>query len=200
MLPRQSKQLLTKTVQSLQPLSTNTCKRNFCVTGVNSPYFQIENAPWSMEPVFRDTARNESFPVFRCLDWDGNTVDPNFSLPFSEQELIEMYKTMNMVQSFDETFYRLARAGYISFYMQNNCEEAIQVGSGKAWEPDDVLFFQYRELGTFLQRGFPLQQCADVCFSNDVKSGNKLYFNFFIFFCVYFYVSLHTKIYIYKIE
>jgi len=146
------------------------------VTGVNSPYFQIENAPWSTEPVFRDTARNEAFPVFRCIDWDGNPVDPNFTIPFSEEELIEMYKNMNIVSAFDETFYRLARAGYISFYMQNNGEEAIQVGSGKAWTLDDVMFFQYRELGTFLQRGFPLQQCADVCFSNnnDFAKGRQM--------------------------
>ena len=185
MLPRSAKQLLNKAAQNIRNKPTelqqniNLIKRSFCVSGVNSPYFQIENAPWSTEPEFRDTARNEPFPVFRCIDWDGNTVDPNFTIPFSEEELIEMYKNMNIVSAFDETFYRLARAGYISFYMQNNGEEAVQVGSGKAWTLDDVLFFQYRELGTFLQRGFPLQQCADVCFSNDVKF-NSLYNEYII--------------------
>ena len=163
MLP--SKQLLSKASKATQSIATRSC-----VTGVNSPYFQIENAPWSFEPEFRDTAKGETFPVFRCIDWDGNAVDPNFSLPFPENDLIQMYKNMICVQLFDETFYRLARAGYISFYMQNNGEEALQVGSAKAWQKDDVLFFQYRELGTFLQRGFPLQQCADVCFSNKVCS------------------------------
>lgn len=166
MIPR-SKQVLKKALSSTTASPECLAKRS-CVTGVNSPYFQIEHAPWSTEPVFRDTARSESFPVFRVMDWDGHAIDPNFILPFAEQELVDMYRNMHLTQAFDETFYRLARAGYISFYMQNTGEEALQVGSGKAWSPDDVLFFQYRELGTFLQRGFELQQCADVCFSNSV--------------------------------
>eukprot|EP01084_Bolivina_argentea_P055919 102416_1 len=171
MLP--TKQLLSKTIQSA-PIVTHSARA--CITGVNSPYFQIEHAPWSFDPVFRDTAVADPFPVFRCLDWDGKTVDPNFTLPFSENELIEMYTNMLSVQCFDETFYRLARAGYISFYSQNSGEEALQVGSSKAWNLDDVLFFQYRELGVFLQRGFPVQQCADVCFSNnnDFAKGRQM--------------------------
>eukprot|EP01083_Nonionella_stella_P211054 763547_1 len=126
MLP--SRQLLSKTIKKSTSALLNHSYRE-CITGVNSPYFQIEHAPWSYEPVFRDTAKTEPFPVFRVMDWDGNTVLPNFSLPFPEEELIEMYKNMNTVVAFDETFYRLARAGYISFYMQNNGEEALQVGS-----------------------------------------------------------------------
>ena len=150
--------------------------RRTCISGVNSPYFQIENAPWSTTAEFRDTARGEPFPVFRCLDFDGNLLDPNFSLPMSESELLGMYATMHTVMAFDATFYRLARAGYLSFYMQNNGEEALQVGSAAAWRGEDVLFFQYRELGAFLQRGYDLQQCADVCFSNeaDLAKGRQM--------------------------
>lgn len=166
MIPR-SRQVLRKALNHASQ-STECIATRSCITGVNSPYFQIEHAPWSTEPIFRDTARHETFPVFRVMDWDGHPSDPNFILPFSEQELIEMYRCMHLTHAFDETFYRLARAGYISFYMQNSGEEGLQVGSGKAWTPDDVLFFQYRELGTFLQRGLSLQQCADVCFSNSV--------------------------------
>ena len=87
-----------------------------------------------------------------------------------------MYETMVLVQRFDETFYKLARMGLISFYMQNYCEEACQVGSIAAMEDKDYVFAQYRELGSFLYRGCSIQELSDLNFSNDrdVNKGKQM--------------------------
>jgi 2-oxoisovalerate dehydrogenase E1 component alpha subunit len=60
--------------------------------------------------------------------------------------------------------------------MQNAGEEASQIGSSAALDNGDVIFSQYREVGTLLWRGFTLQQCADQCFAtvDDQSKGRQM--------------------------
>ena len=60
--------------------------------------------------------------------------------------------------------------------MQNAGEEASQIGSAAALDIGDVIFSQYREVGTLLWRGFTLQQCADQCFAtiDDQSKGRQM--------------------------
>ena len=138
---------------------------------VTSPYFQVNHAPISKEAEYRDTNKERPFPIYRVLDIDGNLLDNNYTLPMSESQLIEMYTNMVKTEIFDFIHYRIHRVGKTSFYMPNNGEEAAQVGSSAAWQGQDVLFFQYRELGTFFQRGYTVQQASDTNFSNEHGHG-----------------------------
>eukprot|EP00640_Fibrocapsa_japonica_P003325 CAMPEP_0113942550 /NCGR_PEP_ID=MMETSP1339-20121228/8248_1 /TAXON_ID=94617 /ORGANISM="Fibrocapsa japonica" /LENGTH=316 /DNA_ID=CAMNT_0000947069 /DNA_START=18 /DNA_END=968 /DNA_ORIENTATION=+ /assembly_acc=CAM_ASM_000762 len=55
-------------------------------------------------------------------------------------------------------------------------EEAIAIGSASALRFEDTIFSQYREAGTLMWRGFPLQRFADQCFGNggDVGKGRQM--------------------------
>ena len=47
----------------------------------------------------------------------------------------------------DHIMYESQRHGRISFYMTNNGEEGLQIGSAAALDPQDLVFAQYRETG-----------------------------------------------------
>ena len=48
----------------------------------------------------------------------------------------------------DYVMYESQRQGRISFYMTNNGEEGLQVGSAAALDDKDLVYGQYREAGT----------------------------------------------------
>ena len=58
----------------------------------------------------------------------------------------------------DQILYSSQRQGRISFYMTAYGEEGTVVGSAAAWENDDEVFAQYREVGVLLWRGYPLSR------------------------------------------
>jgi 2-oxoisovalerate dehydrogenase E1 component alpha subunit len=45
-------------------------------------------------------------------------------------------------------------------------EEATMVGNAAALKPEDVMFAQYREVGSFMWRGYTLKQVADQLVAN----------------------------------
>jgi 2-oxoisovalerate dehydrogenase E1 component alpha subunit len=61
------------------------------------------------------------------------------------------------------------RQGRVSFYMTNNGEEGIQIGSAAALEPGDNFFLQYRELGVFLWRGFTIEEIMNQVYILDLE-------------------------------
>ena len=65
----------------------------------------------------------------------------------------------------------LQRQGRISFYMTGTGEEAAQVGTAAQLGRRDVIWAQYRELGTYLHRGFSIQQVVDQCLSRCDEPG-----------------------------
>lgn len=123
-----------------------------------------------------DPAKLPRRPVFRMMDTNGK-LRPGVKAPgLDQQTAVKMYRTMGLLQAFDDVFYNVQRQGRISFYMQNAGEEAVQVGSAAALTLDDVIFAQYREAGVVLWRGFPVQRMADQCFSNkdDLGKGRQM--------------------------
>jgi len=71
----------------------------------------------------------------------------------------------------DNVLYDVQRQGRISFYMPNLGEEAAHLGSTAALDLNDMVLAQYRELGVLLWRDFPMEQCMNQCFSNDLDYG-----------------------------
>lgn len=117
----------------------------------------------------------EQIPQIQCyrvMNRNGvildNTQDPNLD----KETLIKMFKNMTLLTRFDSIMYEAQRQGRVSFYMQNIGETAAQIGSAAAFDPNDLIFAQYRESGVLLWRGFTIQQCCDQIFGNN-KGGCK---------------------------
>eukprot|EP00439_Symbiodinium_sp_Y106_P022936 s5998_g2.t2 len=121
------------------------------------------------EPHIHKVDPAQALPVLRLVSEDGQLqVD---SLPCSLEQYLDMYKCMLKVSVVDQVMNSLQRQGRISFYMTGIGEEAAQVGPAAALHKDDVIWAQYRELGTFMYRGFSIQQMVSQCFSRFDEPG-----------------------------
>ena len=109
-------------------------------------------------------------PVLRLVGEDGRLVS-GANLPCSLEAYLDMYKCMVKVSVVDTVLNSLQRQGRISFYMTGTGEEAAQVGTAAQLGRRDVIWAQYRELGTYLYRGFTIQQVVDQCLSRCDEPG-----------------------------
>lgn len=162
--------------QKINPQYMGTCSTT-TATQLEETFFHTDSAyPITSRLELIDSNKSPKISVFRLMDPKGiPLVDSN--LPnVNEDWCVKMYKTMVRIQALDDIFYNAQRQGRISFYMQSAGEEAIHIGSAAALEKEDIVLAQYREVGILLWRGFPLQQCADQCFSNmsDLGKGRQM--------------------------
>ncbi|KAF8821684.1 dehydrogenase E1 component family protein [Cardiosporidium cionae] len=121
-----------------------------------------------------------TIPIFRILNTDGSLA-AGWKCPFSKDELIETYKFMLRLALWDDMMYSIQRQGRISFYIQNQGEEAVQTGIAAALSLEDTLWCQYRhghtipfrflELGVLMWRGFTLEDALNQCYSNMLDPG-----------------------------
>jgi pyruvate dehydrogenase E1 component alpha subunit len=92
----------------------------------------------------------EPIPV---LEADG-TVGGNADVPDIEDgRLVTMYEQMQLARTLDERATTLHRQGRIGTYPPLRGQEAAQVASTHALNPDDWLLYQYREHGAVAARG-----------------------------------------------
>lgn len=144
----------------------NLCRKNFQFNqkfnfskikiysdGLINPEFSSE---------FKVVNEGVKIPIYRILDNEGNLIDGN-SAPFTDEETLKIYKSMVEFAVYDEIFYAVQRQGRIHFYIVNEGEEGLQFGIGKALEPHDHIYSQYREAGTLFNRGYDLN-----CFLNQL--------------------------------
>ncbi|KAK1933417.1 dehydrogenase E1 component family protein [Babesia divergens] len=105
-------------------------------------------------------------PIFQVMDPEGNLLG-DWKNPFgSDEEVLEHYKTLVNLSIWDNIFYNIQRQGRISFYIQNQGEEAMQVGCGLALKQEDHVFGQYRELGVLYTKGFTVDDVLNQLFAN----------------------------------
>lgn len=121
----------------------------------------------------------ESMPkieTYRLLDLDGHIIDPEYTVPFSQDQAIKIYKEMITISIMDQIMYDAQRQGRLSFYMVSAGEEGISVGSAAALKDDDQLFCQYREQGVLLHRGVTLKEMMSQLYanSNDTARGRMM--------------------------
>lgn len=102
----------------------------------------------------------EKVKCFRVLDEEGDVINKDYENSIDEATLKKMFKTMVMMNEADVVFNQAQRQSRISFYMTQLGEEAAGVGSAAAIKDQDLIFPQYREAGSFLWRGFSIQQMA----------------------------------------
>ncbi|KYC53240.1 MAG: transketolase [Candidatus Methanofastidiosum methylothiophilum] len=106
--------------------------------------------------------------MFQIIDSNGKLVglDPNLD----EKLLKEMYWWMVYARMADDKALKLQRQGRIGTFPPTTGQEATQVGSGLATDKEDWIFPAFRELGTYLLRGIPLEKMF-LYFMGDVR-GN----------------------------
>lgn len=91
-------------------------------------------------------------------------------------ELKRLYRLMVLTRNLDIRGLQLQRQGRIGFFIGSLGQEACQIGSAYALEPEDWVFPAYREIGTALLRGVSLQLVMNQYFANaeDLQKGRQL--------------------------
>lgn len=112
---------------------------------------------------------------FRIIGPDG-TFDPKAEPKLDEDLLKKGYRHLVLVRALDTRMLSLQRQGRIGFYVPSVGEEAAQVGSAMALTPEDWVFPAYREPGTALWRGAPLNALIAQCYGNatDAQKGRQM--------------------------
>ena len=72
--------------------------------------------------------------------------------------LLELYRLMVLVRTFDTKAIALQRTGKLGTYPSTRGQEAVFVGVGYALEKKDIFVPYYRDVGTLIQRGVHLAQ------------------------------------------
>ncbi len=91
----------------------------------------------------------------RVIDRKGHLVgdDPGLDPELYQQ----MYRNMVLARELDRRMLALQRQGRIGTYAMLEGQEAVQIGSALALEPDDFVFPSYREHGVQVTRGLPIE-------------------------------------------
>lgn len=97
----------------------------------------------------------EPVPVYRVLAEDGSLVGEVPDL--SGERLVELYRWMVLTRIFDQRALNLQRQGRIGTYAPFSGQEAAQIGSFAALDPQDWVFTSYRELAGVMFHGFPME-------------------------------------------
>ncbi|MFC7071170.1 pyruvate dehydrogenase (acetyl-transferring) E1 component subunit alpha [Halobaculum lipolyticum] len=108
-----------------------------------------------------ESAESEPDPmgdVYRVLGPDGEVRG---ELPdLDEETLLAIYRDMVTARRFDERAVSLQRQGRIGTYAAIEGQEASSVAATHALRDDDPVFYQYREHGAVVARGFPPEYLA----------------------------------------
>lgn len=145
--------------KSLSRCCVNLCRKNFQFNQkFNFSKIKIYsdglvNAEFSNE--FKTITEGVKIPIFRILDNKGDLVNGN-AAPFTDEETLQIYKSMVEFSVYDEILYAVQRQGRIHFYIVNEGEEGLQFGVGKALKLSDHIYSQYREAGVLYTRGHDL--------------------------------------------
>ncbi|KGA97885.1 2-oxoisovalerate dehydrogenase subunit alpha [Alkalihalobacillus alcalophilus ATCC 27647 = CGMCC 1.3604] len=104
------------------------------------------------------------------------TVNRHQALGLTDQNVIDMYKTMLLARKIDERMWLLNRAGKIPFVVSCQGQEGAQVGAAFALDnTKDYLLPYYRDVGMVLAFGMTTQDLLLSAFakSEDPSSGGR---------------------------
>ncbi len=91
--------------------------------------------------------------MFQVVTPDGRLVDPTVDVDLATSR--EMHRLMYLSRTFDRRALAMQRQGRIGTYPPLEGQEATQIGSALALDPDDWVYPSYREHGVQLARGMP---------------------------------------------
>src|SRR5438874_13221219 len=94
----------------------------------------------------------------------------------SDQQLLEVYRSMLRIRVLDERMMTLQRQGRVGFYGSCTGQEAACIGSAFALKKTDWIFPALREGAAMLMRGFPLVPYISQVFGNsgDLTKGRQM--------------------------
>ncbi|HWO78327.1 MAG TPA: pyruvate dehydrogenase (acetyl-transferring) E1 component subunit alpha [Bacillus sp. (in: firmicutes)] len=95
----------------------------------------------------------EHFPIIQYVDPHGNVNQEIDTTLLSEELVKTFYKHLIRIRTFDRKAISLQRQGRLGTYAIFEGQEAAQVGSALALEPNDWLFPTYRDHGATLTFG-----------------------------------------------
>ncbi len=113
--------------------------------------------------------------LLQIVDVDG-TYDSKLEPKLRPETLLRGYRNLVLVRLLDARMLSLQRQGRIGFYVPSTGEEACQVGSALALDPEDWVFPAYREPGCALTRGLDLKLMIAQEYGNsmDVNKGRQM--------------------------
>jgi 2-oxoisovalerate dehydrogenase E1 component alpha subunit len=92
--------------------------------------------------------------LVQLLTPEGERVEhPEYTVEVTEDELRALYRDLALVRRIDTEATALQRQGELGIWASLLGQEAAQVGSGRALQPDDYAFPTYREHGVAWCRG-----------------------------------------------
>lgn len=95
--------------------------------------------------------------MIRYLDENGNLLNNEISKALSIDFIKELYERLTLVRTFDRKAISLQRQGRLGTYAPFEGQEAAQVGSALALQPDDWLFPTYRDHAASITFGHSLK-------------------------------------------
>lgn len=121
---------------------------------------------------FVDPSGITPLDIYRVVGVDGKQIDTSFEIDVDKKLAHKMYSDMVTISILDTIMFDAQRQGRLSFYMVNAGEEASAVGSASALMPQDNIFFQYREAGALLHRGFTVKEMMSQLYANKDDPGH----------------------------
>jgi pyruvate dehydrogenase E1 component alpha subunit len=120
-------------------------------------------------------ALKPSGDMIQVLAPDG-TYDEEQEPRLSDETLKSFHRFMLLTRAFDDRALKLQRQGRIGFFVPSTGEEAVQVGSAFAFEPQDWFFPAYREQGAAFVRGLTPREVMCQLFGNsiDLEKGRQM--------------------------
>src|SRR3989338_1782978 len=92
-------------------------------------------------------------PYIQILDENGNAQ----SQPMSDAEMKKAYEAMVLARAYDDTCVKLQREGRMFTYAPLRGQEAAEIGSAMALRKQDWIFPGFRESGSLILRGMPME-------------------------------------------
>jgi len=113
--------------------------------------------------------------LVRVLDDDHVAKGP-WAPELDKETLIRALRLMILTRAYDDRMQRMQRQGKITFYMQALGEEAVSIGQGLVFEPEDMMFPAYRNQGLYIMRDTGLVNMMCHCLSNsrDFCKGRQM--------------------------
>ena len=97
-----------------------------------------------------------SVKYVQILDEKGK-ADEKLMPKLVDREIRQMYELMHLTRTFDNKALSLQRQGKIGTFAQVLGQEATQIGSALALGKEDWLFPMYRDMGSYIAMGMPME-------------------------------------------
>jgi len=110
--------------------------------------------------------------MIQIMNPEGEIVKPEWMPELSDEDILQMYQTMVYGRIIDQKVLQFQRQGRILTYAPNLGQEAAQVGSAFAMDPNDWVASAFRELGVWLHRKAPLYNILLYWYGNE--TGMKM--------------------------